>query len=214
MPPSLTLSLTIHPPIAPPPFSLSLSLSLPYSLPPYLSSSRFTSFLFLLSHPLFIPPLSIPIILYHFLTFPHSLPPFPSLSSSLPSSLVPPSPISSHSIPPSLSSSLTHTESHPPLSLSLHPFLSISPSIPHIPSPTPLLGVEPNYLPSFRGLFLATFGPQTPAKGCGGDFPHHKSDDRSYVNVRFFCPRRQPSIIYEGIVLQLCIILREETVKE
>jgi hypothetical protein len=42
----------------------------------------------------------------------------------------------------------------------------------------------------------------------------HRSNDRSYVYLRFFCPRRQPSIIYEGIVLRLCIILRDETVRE
>ena len=37
----------------------------------------------------------------------------------------------------------------------------------------------------------------------------HRSDGRSYVYLR-----RQPSIIYEGIVLRLCIILRDETVRE
>ena len=42
----------------------------------------------------------------------------------------------------------------------------------------------------------------------------HRSDGRSYVNLRVFFPRRQPSIIYEGIVLRLCIILRDETVRE
>ena len=42
----------------------------------------------------------------------------------------------------------------------------------------------------------------------------HRSDDRSYVYLRVFCPRRKPSIIYEGIVLRLCIILRDETVRE
>ena len=41
-----------------------------------------------------------------------------------------------------------------------------------------------------------------------------RSDGRSYVYLRVFCPRRQPSIIYEGIVLRLCIILRDETVRE
>ena len=41
-----------------------------------------------------------------------------------------------------------------------------------------------------------------------------RSDGRSYVNLRVFCPRRQPSIIYEGIVLRLCIILRDETVRK
>ena len=34
----------------------------------------------------------------------------------------------------------------------------------------------------------------------------HRFDGRSYVNLRVFCSRRQPSIIYEGIVLRLCII--------
>ena len=42
----------------------------------------------------------------------------------------------------------------------------------------------------------------------------HGSDDRSYVNLRVFFPRRKPSIIYEGIVLRLCIILRDETVRK
>ena len=41
-----------------------------------------------------------------------------------------------------------------------------------------------------------------------------RSDGRSYVNLRVFCPRRQPSIIYEGIVLRLCSILRDETARE
>ena len=41
-----------------------------------------------------------------------------------------------------------------------------------------------------------------------------RSDGRSCVNLRVFCPRRKPSIIYEGIVLWLCIILRDETVRE
>ena len=39
-------------------------------------------------------------------------------------------------------------------------------------------------------------------------------DGRSYVNIRVFFPRRKPSIIYEGIVLWLCVILRDETVRE
>ena len=39
-------------------------------------------------------------------------------------------------------------------------------------------------------------------------------DCRSYVNIRVFCPIRHPSIIYERIVLWLCVILREETVRE
>ena len=34
----------------------------------------------------------------------------------------------------------------------------------------------------------------------------HRSDSRSYVNLRFFCARRKPTIIYKGIVLWLCII--------
>ena len=29
----------------------------------------------------------------------------------------------------------------------------------------------------------------------------HRSDGRSYVNLRVFCPRRQPSIIFGGIVV-------------
>ena len=41
-----------------------------------------------------------------------------------------------------------------------------------------------------------------------------RSDGRSYVYIRVFCSRRQPSIIYEGIVLRLGIILRYETVRE
>ena len=41
-----------------------------------------------------------------------------------------------------------------------------------------------------------------------------RSDSRSYVNLRVFCPRRKPSIIYEGIVLRLSIILRDETMRE
>ena len=41
-----------------------------------------------------------------------------------------------------------------------------------------------------------------------------RSDGRCYVNLRVFLPRRKPSIIYEGIVLRLCIILRDETVRE
>ena len=40
------------------------------------------------------------------------------------------------------------------------------------------------------------------------------SDSRNYVNLRVFCPRRKPSIICEGIVLQWCIILRDKTVRE
>ena len=42
----------------------------------------------------------------------------------------------------------------------------------------------------------------------------HRSDGRSYLYLMVFCPRRQPSIIYEGIVLRLCILLRDETVRE
>ena len=42
----------------------------------------------------------------------------------------------------------------------------------------------------------------------------HRSESRSYVNLSIFFPRRKPSIIYEGIVLRLCIILREDTVRE
>ena len=34
-----------------------------------------------------------------------------------------------------------------------------------------MLGMEPNYLPCFRGLVSARFGPQTPTSGCGGYFP-------------------------------------------
>ena len=34
----------------------------------------------------------------------------------------------------------------------------------------------------------------------------HRSDGRSYIYLRVLFPRRQPSIIYEGIVLWLCII--------
>lgn len=34
----------------------------------------------------------------------------------------------------------------------------------------------------------------------------HISNSRSYVNLWIFFPRRKPSIIYEGILLQLCII--------
>ena len=34
-----------------------------------------------------------------------------------------------------------------------------------------LLGVEPDYLPCFKGLVLAEFGPQTPTGGCWGAFP-------------------------------------------
>ena len=41
-----------------------------------------------------------------------------------------------------------------------------------------------------------------------------RSDGRSYVYLRVFCPRRKPSIIYEGIVLRMCILLRDETVRE
>jgi hypothetical protein len=42
----------------------------------------------------------------------------------------------------------------------------------------------------------------------------HRSDGRSYVYLKVLCPRRQPSSIYEGIVLRMCIILRDETVRE
>ena len=42
----------------------------------------------------------------------------------------------------------------------------------------------------------------------------HIFDGRSYVNLRGFFPIRKPSIIYEGIVLRLCIILRDKTVRE
>ena len=42
----------------------------------------------------------------------------------------------------------------------------------------------------------------------------HRYDGRSYVYLMVFFPRRQPSIIYEGIVLRLCIILRDETMRE
>ena len=42
----------------------------------------------------------------------------------------------------------------------------------------------------------------------------HRYDSRSNVNLGFFFPGRKPSIIFEGIVLRLCIILREETVRE
>ena len=31
--------------------------------------------------------------------------------------------------------------------------------------------MEPDYLPDFRGIFLANFGPQNPMGGCGGVFP-------------------------------------------
>ena len=41
-----------------------------------------------------------------------------------------------------------------------------------------------------------------------------RSNGRSYVYLRVFCPRRKPSIIYEGIVLRLSIILRDETMRE
>ena len=41
----------------------------------------------------------------------------------------------------------------------------------------------------------------------------HIFDGRSYVNHRVFFPRRKPSIIYEGIVFQLCINLRMETMR-
>ena len=67
----------------------------------------------------------------------------------------------------------------------------------------------------FKGLVLAGFGPHTPTGGVNLDHSlYHRSDGRSYVTLRVFCPGRQPSIIYEGIVLRLCIILREETVRE
>jgi hypothetical protein len=92
----------------------------------------------------------------------------------------------------------------------------------------------------FRCLVSAVFGPHTPRGGCGGACPPtiavggsrgvlvkycnfvvnldhslcRRSDDISYVNLRVFYPRRQPSITYEGIVLQLCIFLRDETVRE
>ena len=42
----------------------------------------------------------------------------------------------------------------------------------------------------------------------------HRFDGRSYVNLGFFFPRRKPSVIYDGIVLQMCIILREDTMRE
>ena len=42
----------------------------------------------------------------------------------------------------------------------------------------------------------------------------HIYDGRSYVNLGFFSPGRNPSIIYERIILWLCIILREETMRE
>ena len=42
----------------------------------------------------------------------------------------------------------------------------------------------------------------------------HKYDGRRYVNLRFFYFQRKPFVIYEGIVLHLCISLREETMRE
>ena len=42
----------------------------------------------------------------------------------------------------------------------------------------------------------------------------HRFDGRSYVYLRVFFRTRKPSIIYEGIVLRLCIILRDENVRE
>ena len=120
-----------------------------------------------------------------------------------------------------------------------------------------LLGVEPDYLPSFIGIVSVAFGPQIPKGGCGGACPptiaaggsrplgkgsgavplkgifyekclvkycnfvvnldhslYHKYDNRSCVNLRVSSLRRQPSIIYEGIVLCLCSILREESERE
>jgi hypothetical protein len=94
-----------------------------------------------------------------------------------------------------------------------------------------VLGVELDYVPCFRGLVSTGFGPQTPTGGCGGDFPPTIDaggsrggvvnldrsrcqiyDGRSYFNLRVFCLRRQPSIIYERIILRLCIIQREDNV--
>ena len=101
-----------------------------------------------------------------------------------------------------------------------------------------MLGVELDYLPCVQMSCFSRVWTPYPNRGVSGAAPPKgifyekclvkycnfivnldhslccRSDGRSYVYLRVFCLRRQPSIIYEGIVLRLCIILRDETVRE
>ena len=73
-----------------------------------------------------------------------------------------------------------------------------------------MLGVEPDYLPNFKGLVSAGFGPQTPTGGCRGDLPHHSLchiyDGRSYVNLMFFSPEGNP-LLYMRELYYHCVLL-------
>ena len=80
--------------------------------------------------------------------------------------------------------------------------------------PSPPLGGGSGAVPS-KGIFYE----KLLVKYCHfvvnlGHSLYHRYYGRSYINLRVFFPRRKPSIIYEGIVLRLCIILREENVRE